>query len=62
MVPFHSEAELYLPDAEIATVDGINGLSVEQVGDKVKVELETGIYAFRYKPTKNYEMIYSQVE
>jgi alpha-L-rhamnosidase len=56
-VPFHSEAELYLPDAETAKVDGLDGLSAEQVGDKVKVSLLAGTYTFNYIPTKNYEMI-----
>jgi alpha-L-rhamnosidase len=55
-VPFHAEAELYLPDAKIGAVDGLDELFAEQSGEKVKVELATGNYTFRYIPTKNYEM------
>jgi alpha-L-rhamnosidase len=57
-VPFHSEAELYLPDAETAKVNGLDGLSAEQSGDKVKIILEAGTYTFNYIPTKNYGLIY----
>ncbi len=58
-IPFNAEAILYLPDARLTEVEGIIGLSAEQVGEKVKVSLEAGIYTFRYIPTKNYELVYS---
>ena len=59
MIPFHSEAILYLPDARLTEVEGMVGLSAEQEGEKVKITLEAGTYSFHYIPTKNYELIYS---
>ena len=58
-VPLHSDAELYLPDAVTGKVDGLDGLSTKQIGEKVKVSLETGTYTFRYIPTKDYELKYT---
>ncbi len=58
-VPFQSEAELFLPDAEVTKVNGLDGLTVEQIGDKVQVHLETGSYRFHYVPSKCYELKYS---
>ncbi|MBP1755322.1 MAG: alfa-L-rhamnosidase RamA, partial [Firmicutes bacterium] len=58
-VPFNTEAELYLPDADRTKVEGMEGLTAEQIGEKVKVSLEAGTYSFCYVPKKNYELFYS---
>ncbi len=58
-VPFDSDAELYLPDAETGKVSGLDGLTAKQIGEKVKVSLEAGNYTFRYIPTKDYELKYT---
>lgn len=58
-VPFDTEAQLYLPDAEHSRVEGIAGLSREQVGERVRVYLSAGTYTFRYIPSKNYDQPYS---
>ncbi len=59
VVPFASEAQLYLPDCELSGVKGIENYQAEQAGNKVKVLLDAGTYTFSYKPTKNYMISYS---
>ena len=51
--------ELYLLDVETGKVDGLDGLTAEQVGEKVKVSLEAGTYTFHYIPAKDYELKYT---
>ncbi|MGB4660691.1 MAG: family 78 glycoside hydrolase catalytic domain, partial [Mobilitalea sp.] len=58
-VPFDSEAILFLPDAELISVGGIESFKAEQEGSKVKIELTAGSYEFSYSPTKSYEMKYT---
>ncbi|MCM8712016.1 glycoside hydrolase family 78 protein [Clostridium sp. SYSU_GA19001] len=58
-VPFNAEAEVYLPDAKLNKINGINALTAKQEGDKVKVTLEAGTYTFNYMPAKNYVLEYS---
>ena len=59
VVPFNSDAIAYLPDADLMTVKGLEGIKAEQEQGKVKAELTAGSYVFSYTPTKNYEMRYS---
>jgi len=58
-VPFDTAADLFLPDAELSAVQGLNGLQASQQGNSVKVELEPGSYRFHYRPTRSYELSYS---
>jgi len=59
VIPFHSEAIAYLPDADLEEVKGLNGLKAEQDENKVKVELTAGTYSFSYIPTRDYKVQYS---
>ena len=59
VIPFNSDAIAYLPDADIKTVKGLEGITARQEKDKVKVELTAGSFEFSYAPTKNYEIQYS---
>lgn len=58
-VPFDSEAILYLPDCDLKTVKGAEGLPAEQAGSKVKVILTAGKYEFNYIPARSYELEYN---
>jgi alpha-L-rhamnosidase len=53
-VPFGCEAIAYLPDAELATVNGLGSLMAEQDAEKVKVILVAGYYKFNYIPSRDY--------
>jgi alpha-L-rhamnosidase len=55
-VPFNTNATLYLPDADVKTVKGLEGLMAVQENSKVKVELVAGNYRFSYLSTKSYAM------
>ncbi len=59
VIPFHSEATAYLPDADLTTVKGLEGLKAVQEKNKVKIELTAGSFVFSYIPTRNYEIKYS---
>lgn len=58
-VPFDSKAYLYLPDAVLDKVQGLDNLVAAQKTDKVKIELPAGSYQFDYIPEKQYEIKYS---
>ena len=58
-VPFDAEATLFLPDADLDSINSIEIYAAEQVGSRVKVELSPGNYEFSYIPTKSYEMKYT---
>lgn len=58
-VPFNATATAMLPDAGLADVRGLDGLTACQDGVKVKVELPSGQYTFNYPPTRSYELGYS---
>ncbi len=58
-VPFDSEATVYLPNADLKTVNGLEGLHALQEDSGVKIGLEPGSYSFSYVPTKNYHLVYS---
>lgn len=59
VVPFHTDATAYLPDADLNTIKGMEGLTTRQEQSKVIVELTAGSYEFSYQPTRNYELHYS---
>ena len=58
-VPFNAQAELWLPDADLAGLDNLDSLSAAQDGSRVKISLQSGNYAFNYRPTKSYEISYT---
>jgi alpha-L-rhamnosidase len=65
VVPFNSEAVLYLPEAELTSVKELENktdlkhLKAVQEGMKVKLELTAGSYSFSYTPTRSFELQYS---
>ena len=59
VVPFDSEATAYLPDCDLSSVKGLDGVKAEQAEGKVKVDLVAGSYVFNYVPTKKYDMEYT---
>ncbi len=59
VVPFDADAIVYLPDANLLTIKGMEGLTARQEREKVLVELTAGNYEFSYQPTKSYELRYT---
>ncbi|MBN2220643.1 MAG: family 78 glycoside hydrolase catalytic domain [Vallitaleaceae bacterium] len=59
-VPFDTRAKIYLRDAKLSEVKGLEQiLSSEQFGSEVVIEVESGNYAFCYQPTLSYQKKYS---
>ncbi len=59
VVPFDTEATLYLPDCDVSSIGDGKGFSAIQDGSRVKLCLEAGTYEFNYMPTRSYELEYS---
>ena len=60
-VPFNATATLSLPDADLNSVT-VNGRRLEESGLEINnnsIELVTGMYEFKYIPTKDYVRYYN---
>lgn len=59
VVPFDTEAELCLPDAEKNSVNGLEEIPLRQEGTDVYAVLEAGTYEISYPFTRKYTFCYS---
>lgn len=53
-IPYNTEAEIVLPDADAAEIAGQNGLPARQSGSAAVLRAGPGAYRFSYRPTVPY--------
>ncbi len=59
-IPFNTSAIVILPSAKLTEVDGVEYvMEPQEKGDSVQVKVGPGLYSFKYRASKDYEITYS---